>query len=275
MAIRTDYHLHTHHSGDCNAPLEDVIRSAIEKGLSAICFTEHMDLHFPETEETHSDTFTLDGEAYRREFQSLYNKYGDRIDLRFGLECGMQTANHAENSAFIHRYGFDVVLGSVHLLYGEDPYPCSFFKDHPERSEKQAFADYLASTLQMIREFDDFDVLAHMDYLIRYCPGLDRRYDFSEHEPVITAILEELVKRDKALEINTAGIRRGMEQANPAFPVIAKYHELGGRLVSVGSDAHRPEDLAANFEKAEAFLRKAGFTEYTVYQKRKPVFLPL
>ncbi len=275
MAIRTDYHLHTHHSGDCEAPMEDVIRSALDKGLSEICFTEHLDLNYPETEETHADTFKLDGDAYCREFQSLYNKYCDRISLRFGLECGMQTANHAENSKFIRKYDFDLVLGSVHLLYGDDPYPYSFFSDHPERSEKKAFADYLESTLQMIREFDDFDVLAHMDYLIRYCLGLDRRYDYSDYKTGIDAILEELIRREKGLEVNTAGIRRGMEQTNPAFPVIARYRELGGRLISVGSDAHHPEDLGADFDKAEAFLRKAGFTEYSVYHKRKPVFLPL
>ena len=70
MAIRTDYHLHTHHSGDCEAPMEEVICSAIDKGLSEICFTEHLDLNYPETEETHADTFKLDGDAYHREFQS-------------------------------------------------------------------------------------------------------------------------------------------------------------------------------------------------------------
>ena len=91
----------------------------------------------------------------------------------------------------------------------------------------------------------------------------------------IDAILNELIRREKGLEVNTAGIRRGMEQTNPTFPVIARYHELGGRLISVGSDAHHPEDLGADFDKAEAFLRKAGFTEYNVYHKRKPVFLPL
>ena len=277
MAIRTDYHLHTHHSGDSEAPMEDVICSGISLGLTDLCFTEHMDLDFPEGQGVAPDTFTLDADAYLAEFRELSPRYKDRIRLHFGVECGMQESCLKETNDFIKSYPFDVVLGSVHLLYREDPYLPSFFGDHPERSESKALLDYFETTYRMLQLDYDIDVLAHLDYLIRYCPGSDRKYPYpgSIYDDIIDAILQELVRREIALEVNTSALRKGMGNPNPPLAVIRRYKELGGKLLSVGSDAHLAKDLAARFSEAEKILKEAGFREYTIFQNRKPVFLPL
>jgi histidinol-phosphatase (PHP family) len=272
MPIKTDYHLHSHHSTDSKASMEDMIQKGIALGLNTLCFTEHQDFNYPKYADNPENAFLLDTQAYASEFDSLQKKYSERINLRFGIECGMQPVCAEKNRSLIRSGGYDFVLGSVHLCDGRDPYYPDFFKT---REEAPFLRRYFEETLHNIEIFQDFDSLAHIDYMVRYCTGMKQHYDFAEYEDILTAILEHLVHHDKALELNTGGLRKGMTETNPGIRVIKRFHELGGKIITVGSDAHKPEDLAASFSIAEEVLRTAGYDSYVIFEKHVPIFIKL
>ncbi len=265
MPIRTDFHLHSSHSGDCDAPMEDMVQKAIKTGLQTICFTEHMDFDYRPMGKEPSDMFTLNADAYLYDLLRLKNKYEGEIEILFGLECGMQPHLSKENTRFIKEHEYDFVIGSVHVCGGKDPYYREYFA---EKSEEEALREYFEETFRNIRVFGNFDALGHLDYIIRYCTQTDKHYEYAKYADILDKILYYLIDREKALELNTAGLRKGMSETNPGREVLARYHELGGELITVGSDAHRPEDIAFGFGQAEDLLKACGFQYYTVYSGR-------
>lgn len=265
MAIKTDYHLHSHHSGDSSAPMEEMVQSGIAAGLEAMCFTEHVDFDFRPLGKEAENTFELNADAYLYELLSLKKKYEDRIELFFGLECGMQPHTARDNVRFVKEHEYDFVIASVHLCGGMDPYYPEFWEG---KEEEEVLRQYLEETYGNIKVFGNFDCLGHLDYMIRYCKKMDRQYEYAKYKDIIDKILSYLVDREKALELNTAGIRKGMKEMNPRRDVLRRYHELGGELITVGSDAHRPQDVAADLDKAQEFLQECGFRYYTVYNGR-------
>ncbi len=267
MSIKADYHLHSHHSGDCSAAMEEMIVSGIAAGLETMCFTEHNDFDYrPHGKDTETDhTFELNADSYLYELLGLRSKYEGQIELLFGLECGMQPHLAKENVRFIKEHDYDFILASLHVCGGKDPYFPEFFES---KSEEEALREYLEETFQNIRVFGNFDCLAHLDYIIRYCRQMDRQYEYAKYKDILDKILNFLIDREKALELNTAGLRKGMSEMNPCREVIARYHELGGELITIGSDAHKPEDVASHFDKAEELLKDCGFSYYTVYNGR-------
>lgn len=265
MSIKSDYHLHSHHSGDSKASMEEMVKKGIAAGLEAMCFTEHVDFDFRPHGKEAEDTFSLNADSYLYELLSLKKKYEDKIELLFGLECGMQLHLAKENVRFIKEHEYDFVIASVHVCGGKDPYYPEFFEG---KKEEEVLREYLEETMQNIKVFGNFDCLGHLDYIIRYCKKMDRQYEYAKYKDIMDKILSYLIDREKALELNTAGIRKGMKEMNPAKDVLKRYYEMGGELITVGSDAHRPEEVASDFDKAEGLLSDCGFRYYTVYNGR-------
>lgn len=265
MSIKADYHMHSHHSGDSEAPMEEMIRAGIAAGLKTICFTEHNDFDYRPLNDEIDHSFELNADSYLYELLGLKKKYEGQIELLFGLECGMQPELAKENARFVKEHEYDFVLASVHVCNGKDPYFPEFFEG---KREEEALREYLEETYINIRRFGNFDSLGHLDYMIRYCKQMDRQYEYEKYKDIIDKILMNLIDREKALELNTAGLRKGMNQMHPNREVLVRYRALGGELITVGSDAHRPEDVAADFDRAEELLKSCGFHYYTVYNGR-------
>ena len=144
MSIKSDYHLHSHHSGDSDAPMEEMVKNGIAAGLEAMCFTEHVDFDFRPLGKEKSDMFELNADSYLYELLSLKKKYEDQIELLFGLECGMQPHTARENVRFIKEHEYDFVIASVHLCGGKDPYYPEYFEG---KEEEEALREYLEETL--------------------------------------------------------------------------------------------------------------------------------
>ncbi len=268
MSIKADYHLHSHHSGDSEAPMEEMVLAGIAAGLETMCFTEHVDFDYRPLGKEVDPMFELNADSYLYELLGLKSRYAGQIELLFGLECGMQPHVAKENVRFIREHEYDFILASVHVCGGKDPYCPEFFE---EIKEEEALRAYLEETLQSLRVFGNFDSLGHLDYIIRYCKRLDRQYEYAKYKDIIDKILTHLISHEKALELNTAPLRKGMKEMNPCREVIARYHELGGELITIGSDAHRPNEVASDFGKAEELLKTCGFGYYTVYSGRIPM----
>ena len=266
--LPADYHMHTHNSGDSKAPMEDMIRSAIEKGLSEICFTEHLDMNYPLLPDLPPDPFMLDVDAYFSEYLLYKEKYQDQIAIKFGVEIGMQNDCYKENLAFVKEHDFDFVIASQHLVDKKDPFYPDFWD---AGSVSDIFDRFFEPTLENLKKFTDFDVLGHLDYIARYVPKGDTTYSYERFSERIDAILEYLVKNDKGLDFNSKVL--GYSDSllpNPCPAALKRYKELGGKLITFGSDAHRAEAVACEFEKAVSIAKECGFTEYYTFKKRVP-----
>lgn len=260
--ILSDFHTHTTFSTDGKDKLADMARSAVEKGLKTICFTEHNDFDYPDGE------FLLDTEAYRNELFRVRDELSGEIEILFGVELGLMKHLGERLRGYLGEWDFDFVIGSTHLIDGKDPYFPEYFA---QLGQKNGVLRYFESILENIGAFSDFDVCGHLDYAVRYSP--EKSYNPVDFREIIDEILRKIVGLGKGIEINSAGLRKGLSHANPHPFILKRYRELGGEIITVGSDAHNTADIAADFDIAENFLKDAGFEFYTVFRGRKPQFV--
>ena len=269
MILPADYHLHTHNSGDSEAPMEDMIKSAINKGLEEICFTDHMDMDYPITEDTPKDYFLLDTPPYKKELYKYKEMYKDKISIKFGVEVGMQDHIAKENTAYVRSESFDFVIASMHLIDGQDPYYPEFWEG---LDVKEVFRHYFELTLENLKLFNDYCVLGHLDYLARYAPEGSNPYSYEAYSDIIDAILIHLIKSDKGLDFNTSRLFRTGGPTNPSPNVLKRYKELGGKIITFGSDAHKTAGVAGAFDQMRDIAISCGFNEYCTFKNRTPIF---
>lgn len=263
-----DTHLHTSFSGDSDAAPDSMINMAMSLGLDGICITDHMDMDYPND----PDLFLLDLDAYFPALTRLQHKYHNILPVCIGIELGLQPHLSDIHKDLVNTHNFDFVIGSSHVVHGIDPYYPAYYEG---RTEEEAYHEYFSSIIENIRAFDDFDVYGHIDYVVRYGPNRNANYSYENYRDVINEILKTLIEKGKGIEINTAGFRYGLGHPNPTEDILKRYRALGGEIVTLGSDAHKPEDIAYEFRKASDILKECGFAYYTVFEARKPIFIKL
>lgn len=266
--IICDFHNHTVFSADSNASPEAMLEKAVSLGLSCLCMTDHMDLDFPDPELD----FTFSVPDYFRKHDELRKRFHGRITLLTGIELGLQAGLKDRLSALLSDWDFDFVIGSSHLVDRMDPYNPLFWNG---RDEAAAILRYFETILENIAEFDDIDVYGHIDYIVRYAPSKAKNYSYRKYQEILDEILKTLISKNIGLELNTAGFKYGLGFPNPHTDILKRYRELGGEIITVGSDGHCPEHLAYAFEKVPELLESCGFSYYTVFEKRKPEFIKL
>ena len=141
-------------------------------------------------------------------------------------------------------------------------------------TRKQAYLKYFKEVLQNIKKYNnEFDVYGHLDYVVRYGGYDEKSIEYREFREILDEIIFNLVRKDKGLEINTSGIRYGLGYPHPNIEILKRYQELGGHIVTIGSDAHNYHDLGSNFDLAIEILEAAGFDEITMFHRRQPEFI--
>lgn len=269
MPVISDCHLHSSHSGDSDTPMEDMILQGINMGLTTMCFTEHNDFHYPESPDTPADMFLLNTDSYLYDLARLKEKYADRIRLLFGVELGLQPEVMRENAVYAKSHDFDFIIASSHLCHGCDPYYPDFYEG---RTEEEAYGEYFESIWENIKKFSNFDVYGHLDYVVRYGPDRDKNYSYEKYRDILDEILKLLLDKGKGIELNTGGIKSGMKDFHPCMGALKRYRELGGEIITIGSDAHDPRHIGNSFDRAAAVLKECGFEYYTIFEKRIPEF---
>lgn len=263
----SDTHLHTEFSGDSTASVKSQIEQAISLGMESICITDHHD------HDVVSDTdFELNLEAYLPFLTQLQKAYADKIRVDIGIELGLQLHIKDYLEQLVHAFPFDYVLGSCHFVDGLDPYFPPYFLG---RTEEEGYRRYFDVTLKRVQEMDCFDSLGHLDYVVRYGPNKNSNYRYADYQDVIDEILKTLISKGKGLECNTGGYKYGLGHPNPCEDILTRFRELGGEIVTIGSDAHAPVHMGYDFEKAGEVLKQCGFRYYTVFRERKPIFQKL
>lgn len=267
--IQSDCHMHTEFSTDSEAPVRTMIEAAIQKGLKEICLTDHYDKDYPAVPDIEGTAFVFDPDEYCRTLAELKKEYEGRITVRRGIEIGLQPHLGSFYRDMVQKYPFDFVIGSVHLIHGMDPYYGEIFEG---RTDEEVYAETFRLTLENLDKIDDFDVLGHIDYVVRYGKEKAAHYSYRKFADQIDAILKKVIDMGKGIELNTGGFKYGLGFCNPHPDIIRRYRELGGEIITVGADAHRPEHIAYDFDKADKILRDCGFRYYTVFEGRRPVF---
>ncbi|WP_122642591.1 histidinol-phosphatase HisJ family protein [Luxibacter massiliensis] len=270
--ITSDFHMHTDFSSDSDASARQMIEAAIQKGLKTVCITDHNDADYPFHEEMGVSAFAFDLGEYFKVLGQLKEEYRDKIDVRIGIEIGLQPHLGAYCKELVNQYPFDFVIGSIHVVHGQDPYYGEIFEG---RTDEEVYRETFEATLENVEAVHDFDVLGHIDYVVRYGMGQARDYSYQKYKDEIDAVLKKLISEGKGIEMNMAGFKYGLGFCHPHPDVIRRYRELGGEIITVGADGHRPEHIAYNFKEASGILKGCGFKYYTEFKGRKPDFKQL
>lgn len=268
MPVLADYHVHTSFSGDSKTDPELQIKEAISKGMKHLCITDHMDYDFIDT----AIIFEFDPHDYFRRLTRLKEKYKDQIDLCIGIELGLQPYLSERYHNLVFSHPFDFVIGSIHLVHSQDPYYPPYFEG---RDEDAAYLEYFEAALQNLDAYSNFDTFGHLDYVVRYGPNQNRYYSYQKFQEIIDEILITLVRKHIGLEVNTGGYKYGLGHPNPYREILLRYRELGGKIITFGSDAHEPKYLGYEFKKAAEVLKSCGFDSYYIFHEREPEELPL
>lgn len=268
--LKADFHVHTEFSNDCSVKVEKQIESAINLGLEYICFTDHCDMDYPSPEK--ESEYMLDTKCYIEKINSLKEKYKSKIKVLCGVEIGLMPYLKDRINQYVRNYDFDFIIGSSHMVNGIDPAFGKFFEG---RDEKLAYREYFESILENVKTFNNYNVYGHLDYVVRYGPNKNKYFDFNDYKEVFEEILKIIIKNDKGIEVNTAGLRKGLGYPHPHKDILKMYKDLGGEIITVGSDAHLPDHIGYKFDEAKEYLMSEGFKYYTIFENKKPVFYEL
>lgn len=267
MAVLADFHTHSYFSDDSTASTESMLRGAVDCGLKELCITEHLDYEFGISPRKPSGNIIPDVDAYRKELFSL--KSHSEINLRFGIEIGMQPHLTKENTDFAKKYDFDFIIGSIHTVGKMDPI---YTLTNRLVDVEEMYLKYFEELLYCYKDYDEFDVAGHIDYIIRYGENADRNFSYGKYAELFDSMIDVLVRKGKGVEINTAAIRANLRELHPCTEFLSRYRKMGGEIVTVGSDAHRPCDIGSGFYRAEELLKTCGFDYYCTFKNRKPEF---
>lgn len=271
-----DTHNHCQFSFDGKrTSVESSARSAFEKGIAGICFTDHYDIFVPPAE---SDFETVmpqefDIPAQQEEIARVQGLYMDGFKVLKGIEIGMNEESRGETREILERHSFDQVIASVHYLEGTDPYYGGYFQG---RNWIQAYSTYLETICNEMMILKDFDIVGHYDYVARYSPYPQDILPYREFSDIFDTMFRYLIENGKGLEINTKSCKGSKgRKTSIDRDVLVRYREMGGEIISLGSDSHDAEYVADGFEWHSQLLKSLGFRWTSHYEQRQLVQLPL
>ena len=255
-----DYHMHTYVSFDGHDSPEQVIQAALKAGLKEVCFTDHVD---DDPKGIDNNKFTI--EAYNAAYDGLE---APGLKIRRGLEFGMLAGNQELLRWYLQQRHFDFVLGSVHYVDNWDAYYPEYWEG---KTQEQAERRYMEDTLTCVKAHDDFDVLGHLTYISKSkCHPNPRPLPYDEHREIIDEILRCLAAKGKGMEMNTSGVDR-CGGFLPTADIFRRFKELGGEIVTVGSDAHNCSRVGQYTFDACRILQDI-FGYVCTFEDRKPIF---
>ena len=271
-----DNHNHSQFSFDGDrTSIEASARAALSAGLKGICFSDHCDHYVPpmkaDFEELKPEHFDV-GEQ-QAEIDRVQKLLGDDIQILKGIEIGMYEDCHEQIRKVLSDNSFDQVLASVHYIEQTDPYYGGYYED---KDWKEAYGAYLETICREMKWLGDFDIMGHYDYIVRYAPYPVTSIRYCDFGDIFDEMFRYLINEGKALEINTKsyeGHRGRVVELD--HDVLLRYREMGGEIISLGSDSHEPFRVGAGLPHHAALLKSLGFRWTAHYEKRKLFQLPL
>ncbi|MDL2220727.1 histidinol-phosphatase HisJ family protein [Eubacteriales bacterium OttesenSCG-928-N14] len=262
-----DSHMHTTYSFDGNATILQMVEAAANMGLKEITITDHIDFDDPYIPEGMPNAPDLD--VYFAEIAAAKQQYEGKILVHAGLEIGVFDEVLERTHQYVEGYAMDFVLGSMHTAK-PDMHDPAFWQEHTRQS---GFGVYLQNVLDNFRVYTDYDCISHLTYFSRYAPftGTEREILATDAPQLLQELFAYLIANGKGIEVNTSTIKRhGF--AMPDISIVKLYRQMGGEIITIGSDAHRPDNIAANFTAGLQMLQAAGFDYVCTFVERSPVF---
>lgn len=259
-----DCHVHSNFSGDSEMRAEHACEKGIELGLEGIAFTDHLDYDFPYFDVS----FMIDFEKYSVAMDKLKSFHEVNFKVLKGIEVGIQPHVLEDTDRIVSEYGFDFVIASTHVIDRMDPYRGEFYVG---RTKEESYTRYLEEIYHAVSNYKNYDVVGHIGYIRRYGEFDDRSLRHHDYSDLLDMILRQVIQDGKGIEINTSGYRT-LGTPIPDYDIFQRYRELGGEIITTGSDAHSPEHLAFNFVTTRERLAEVGFHYTTHFEKRKPIF---
>ena len=262
-----DMHTHTDNSFDGNHSPVYMCEAACNKGLRALAFTDHCEV----------DAFNAEGERNVRqaffEIAKAKSAFTGKLLVLNGIELGQPAYDIETAEKILASQKFDIVIGSVHNLRGREDF--YYTEDFSKIDIKSTLEEYFGEILTML-EWGNFDILAHLTYPFRYLYARNNiTVDINEYKKLVDEILSLAAEKSISLEINAAGLRQPINRLSPEYDVVKRFKELGGKYVSVGSDAHYAQHIAVGIKDAMSAAQAAGFDCVTLFQKRQPIEIPI
>lgn len=270
-----DYHVHTEFSDDSTYPMEEVIQDAIRMHMDEICITDHVDYGIKkdwdcgeEIQYRNGEPFAnVDYPRYMEKIHELKEVYGQKIVIKTGLEFGMQVHTIPQYEKLYSRYPFDFIILSVHQVDDKEFWTQDFQRGKTQQEYNER---YYQEMLQLVQGYKQYSVLGHMDLIARY--DLAGTYPFEKIKPYAVEILKTVIADGKGIELNTSSHRYGLTDSTPSRKLLELYRDLGGKIITIGSDSHAPKHLGAYISEAKVFLRQMGFESFCTYNQMQPVF---
>lgn len=260
--MKTDLHIHSNYSSDGKATPEEIIIQAVARGINVLAITDHADFAIGDS--------CFVQENYLAHLKPLSDRQSD-LTLLCGVELGIQAEHATRCASFINGHDFDFVIGSMHRARELDFYNGEFFRD---LSADQCWEIYLNETIRAVKTCSNFDVIGHLNIISRY--NITRNTNPpSALAPLLDELLKWLVSNGKGIEINTSGLRYGLDSVHPTPELIRRFRELGGEIVTIGSDSHNTATLGQDFSLAIDILKSCGFKHHTWFKNRVAQFADL
>lgn len=270
-----DYHVHTEFSDDSIYPMEKVVQDAIKLGLNEICFTDHVDYGIKADWDSGQEIIYRNNEPmanvnypkYFDKISQLRTQYQDKITIKAGLEFGIQQHTISQYEALSAKYPLDFIILSIHQVNDQEFWNQDFQRN---KTQEEYNTEYYKEMYEVIKKYKNYSVLGHMDLITRY----DKQgiYPFEKVKPYIEKILIQVIKDKKGIEINTSSYRYGIRNTTPSIEILKLYKDLGGTIITIGSDSHKPEHLGFHIEETKNILKDLGFAYYCTYTNLSPVF---
>lgn len=261
-----DYHVHCNFSPDSKTSMSKMIETAIDLGLDEICFTDHVDYDIKQTTK-----FVVNYKEYLHNLELMQHKYKNRIKLKKGIELGLQPHLIEKYTKDMNNNQFDFIICSQHAIDRDDLYHNEFFIG---KTQAQSYEIYYKTLYEIIKKFDSYSVLGHLDLIKRY-GNFENPLDDSLFFDIIEAILKEIIYKGKGIEINTSCFKYNLPDLTLSKKIISLYKDLGGEIITTGSDAHMPRFIASKFNLVLSYLKDVGFKYICTYDNLKPNFIKL
>lgn len=264
-----DFHIHTNVSPDGKQSLGDAVNRARQLGITHIAITDHYDFL---TGEYYDQWKIKDLQDYKKSINS-YNKQFKDIYIATGIEIGHVNRRIDKIKKVLDTIEFDFIISSAHFVDEVDLYMPEYFAG---KAKEETYFNYLKEIRDSIDVMDDrVSVLGHIGYAARYSPYEDYKLRYEDFSEVIDDILLKTIKRGFGIELNTSNYGKKLDELMPPVSIVNRYKQLGGEIITIGSDSHYPEDVGKGYSRAKQIALDAGFKNVCVFKDLKPEFIDL
>lgn len=261
-----DYHMHSSFSADSTTPMKDMIEKSIVLGLKEICFTDHVDYDI-----IGNPNVKVNYHEYFETLNTYINLYKDKISIKKGIEMGLQNHILDKCSYDIENNDFDFVIASVHTIDRLELFTGDY---HKNKTQREVYEGYYSRLLELISNFNNYSIVGHLDLIKRYgnYPEILKDSIFTDY---LEEILKKVISQGKGIEVNTSSFRYNLPDLTPSMGILKLYKALGGEIITIGSDAHNPEQIATKFKEVNEILKNIGFKYISIFNKMKPEFIKI